>query len=311
MKLEKQKITILVVDDEPGMCELIAEYLSDADGYRVLTAYDGITALETILPVEHVDLIISDINMPKMKGFELLQRVKDQWPAIRRVLITAYNVEDYLELAISHDVGNIFVKTTPFNFEELSSVVEHLLSEDIFGAERYMNEPFEKRSLLVRKGERLDELARQIIAEIPMVDNIRKLELVLVELINNAIYYGMRQEPPDRKEDWNHDFILSIEEAVTVDVLWDDSKYAISITDKGGRLSKRDVLYWLNRQITKDETGLPMGLMDNHGRGFFITRKYIDRVLVNIDSGKRTEIIVINYFSELYSGYKPIYINEL
>lgn len=311
MTAPNSKITILVVDDEPDMCMLIAEYLSENDGYTVLTACDGVEALEKVLPNHHVDLILSDINMPRMKGFELLHNVRERWPDIKRVLITAYNVEDYLELAVKYDIGNIFVKTTPFNFDELSSLLANLLSNDIFGADRYMNEPFEKRVLSVRRGDRLDELAREIIAWIPGVANIRKLELVLVELINNAVFYGIRGESPERKETWNHDFTLDADQAVSVEVLWDDAKYAVAITDKGGRLTKQGMLYWLNRQISKDETGLPLGLMDSHGRGLFITRKYIDRVLVNIDPGTRTEIVVINYYNEMFCGYKPLYINEI
>ena len=303
--------TILVVDDDADMCALIGEYLSEYCGYKVLQAIDAREALENILPSNEVDLVISDINMPGMKGFELLQKIKDRWPKIRRILITAYNVEDYIQLAMAHDVGNIFVKTTPFNFEELATVLANLLANDIFGAERHMNEPYETRSILVRRGDRLDEIATGIIDMIPNVANPRKLELVLVELINNAVFYGIRGESPEHKEEWNHNFTLDVDDAVTVKLFWDDSKYAIAIADKGGLLTKQNVLYWLDRQTSRDETGMPLGLMDSHGRGLFITRKYIDRVLVNIDPGRRTEVIVMNYYNELFSGYKPLYINEL
>ena len=43
----------------------------------------------------------------------------------------------------------------------------------------------------------------------------------------------------------------------------------------------------------------------------FIVRKYIDRLIINIDQDRRTEIIIINYFSKVYKGYKPLYINEI
>ena len=308
---DRSQKTVLVVDDDVDMCALIAEYLAEYCNYKVLQAYDAREALDKILPEHQIDLVVSDINMPGMKGFDLLQKIKEGWPDIRRILITAYNVEDYIELAMEHDVGNIFVKTTPFNFEELSAVLSNLLGNDIFGAERHMNEPYETRSLSVRRGDRLDEVASGIIDIIPNVANPRKLELVLVELINNAVFYGIRGESPEHKEDWNHNFTLGSDDAVTVKLFWDDSKYAIAISDKGGLLTKKNVLYWLNRQTSRDESGLPLGLMDSHGRGLFITRKYIDRVLVNIDPGQRTEVIVMNYYNELFSGYKPLYINEL
>ena len=43
----------------------------------------------------------------------------------------------------------------------------------------------------------------------------------------------------------------------------------------------------------------------------YIARQYIDRMIVNIDKNKQTEIIIMNYLSDKYLGYKPLYINEL
>lgn len=307
----KNDITILVVDDEPEIRSLIADFLEDDEGYKVLTAEDGVDALENVLPHNNVDLVLSDINMPRMKGFELLNEVRTLYPDIKRVLITAYNVEDYFELAMKHDVGNIFVKTTPFNFSELSTVLKNLLTNDIFGAERYMNKDFDMKTFMVTRGDALQKSSDEVIACLPAAVEIKKLELVLVELLTNAVFYGIRGEPPERKETWNHDFELSEKEAIQITALWDDKKYAIAIEDKGGRLKKQDVLYWLNRQIGKDERGLPLGIMDSHGRGLFIARKYIDRILINIAANERTEIIIINYYNEEYSGFKPLYINEI
>lgn len=309
--MEKKNISVLIVDDEPEIREMLTDYLSDEEGYTVFKAEDGVDALENVLPHKKVDLVLSDINMPRMKGFELLNKVRELYPEIKRVLITAYNVEDYLELAMKHDVGNIFVKTTPFNFDELSTVLRNLLSNDIFGAERYMSGDFKANTLTVTRGDTLRQYSKKIIDFLPPSEDYKKLELVLVELLSNAIFYGIRQESPDMKEAWNHDFELSQEEAIQIKVLWDDKKYAISILDKGGKLKKQDVLYWLNRQIGKDNEGLPLGILDSHGRGLYIARKYIDRILININTNERTEVIIINYYNEEYSGFKPLYINEI
>ncbi|MCU0609100.1 MAG: hypothetical protein MUF22_04955, partial [Chitinispirillaceae bacterium] len=88
-------------------------------------------------------------------------------------------------------------------------------------------------------------------------------------------------------------------------------KYGISISDEGGRLKKSDVLYWMNRQIARDGKGLPVGLFDLHGRGLFIARRYIDRLVVNVARDLRTEVIIINYYDKVFYGYKPLYINEI
>jgi anti-sigma regulatory factor (Ser/Thr protein kinase) len=246
-----------------------------------------------------------------MKGFDLLKEVKETYPSVKRILITAYNVEDYLELALKYDIGNIFVKTAPFNFDELSSVLEKLLNNDIFGLNQYFKSSVEVSHHKIKNSKNLDKDAEAITRFIGEKDRIHRLELVLVELLTNAIFYGIRNEAPDRKELWGHDFELPEDQAIVVTVARDSEKYAISVCDTGGRLKKSDMLYWLNRQVSRDNSGLPIGIYDTHGRGLFIARKYIDRLIVNIDQKRKTEIIIINYFENTYKGFKPLYINEI
>jgi CheY-like chemotaxis protein len=308
--IKTKDVCILVVDDEKEMREMIVDYLDD-EGYKTLSAENGREALDKCLPYHHVDLVLSDINMPVMKGFDLLKEVREKYPSVKRVLITAYNVEDYFELALKHDVGNIFVKSTPFNFRELSQMLENLLTGDIFGVSKYFEEPVLEKTFVIKKGNRLDAYASEIIKHVPDTAKAKKVELVLIELLANAVFYGIRKEKSDNKDEWDYDFELSESEVIYVTLLADSEKFGISVLDKGGRLKKSDVLYWINRQVTRDESGVPLGIYDTHGRGFYITREYIDRLIVNIDVNKRTEIIIINYYSHLFHGYKPLHINEI
>jgi CheY-like chemotaxis protein len=308
---EKKDTCILVVDDEQEMREMISEYL-DGEGYSVLSAENGVDALQRQFAARPIDLVLSDINMPMMKGFELLRQVREKYPLTKRVLITAYNVEDYLDLAMKYDIGNIFVKSTPFNFLELSTILANLLTNDIFGASNYFEKPPQvQKSFLIKRGDNLDANANMIISNIPHVATAKKVELVLIELLANAVFYGMRRESAEEKETWEYNFELADSEAIEVSLLADTEKFAISVMDRGGRLKKSDVLYWLNRQVSHDDAGVPLGLYDSHGRGFFIAREYIDRLIVNIDKNKMTEIIIINYMIDHARGYKPLYINEI
>ncbi|MBD3393714.1 MAG: response regulator [Chitinivibrionales bacterium] len=309
--MDNKGITLLVVDDEPEIRMLIADYLEDDEGYTVLTAENGKDALDNVLSAHKVDLVLSDINMPVMKGFELLHEVRERYPETKRVLITAYNVEDYIDMALKYDVGNIFVKTTPFNFDELSSMLTNLLSEDIFGVGRYLEPGFEQRCFAIKRGDALDKDVKQITEVLPPGPAGKKLNLVLVELLTNAIFYGIRKENPERKEEWDYEFELFDSDAIQITAGWDSRKYAISITDNGGRLQKKDVLYWLHRQVAHDDAGVPVGIGDSHGRGFFIARRYIDRLVINIAPAKKTEVVIINYTAEVYQGSKPLYINEI
>ncbi len=308
---ENSKYRILVVEDEPEMRSMLVDHLREREGFIAFEAENGQHALDTVLRNEKIDLVLSDINMPVMKGFELLKNVRVAYPTCKRVLITAYNVEDYLELAITHDIGNIFIKSNPFNFRELSIVLRNLLRDDIFGIEKHFAPGTPSCVRTVTNGNELDTIAHDIVSPIPSVVSPKKFELVLMEILTNAIFYGIRNEAPDKKESWDYSFNLEPSQAIEVRMMYDAEKYAVSILDAGGRLKKQDVLYWLHRQIAQAENGMPLGLFDNHGRGFFIARKFVDRVHINIKNDVRTEIILVNYFNPVYAQHKPLYINEL
>lgn len=88
----------------------------------------------------------------------------------------------------------------------------------------------------IRSSRSLDKDAELIIDQIGPIDQPKRLELVIVELLTNAIFYGIRNEIPDKKELWSHDFLLPENQAIQVSVARDDEKYAISVSDFGGRL---------------------------------------------------------------------------
>jgi DNA-binding NtrC family response regulator len=116
----KSSITILVVDDEEMMRVLLTKILS-RDGYKLITAEDGQAALE-ILATQPVSIIVSDIKMPRLNGFELLKAVKSQYPDIGMIMMTAYGdtftVKDALLLGADEYI------TKPFKSFEISLVVE-------------------------------------------------------------------------------------------------------------------------------------------------------------------------------------------
>jgi two-component system response regulator AtoC len=71
--------TILVVDDEPRLREVIASALEDL-GYRTLLAESGEAAIG-VIEADDVDLVLTDLRMPVMDGRELLHQVRNRWPA--------------------------------------------------------------------------------------------------------------------------------------------------------------------------------------------------------------------------------------
>ena len=81
--------TILIVDDETALCHMLSDMLSE-EGYRLLEASSGTLALD-ILKSTDVDLIISDIEMPGMTGFDLLKQVNELYPQIKMQLVSGYS----------------------------------------------------------------------------------------------------------------------------------------------------------------------------------------------------------------------------
>jgi two-component system, OmpR family, alkaline phosphatase synthesis response regulator PhoP len=120
--------TILVVDDEPPVARLVEVNLVRA-GYRVRTAADGEEALACIAE-ERPDLVILDVMMPRMDGFEALKRIKAD-PAtvdLRVVMLTARSQDD--DVFEGYGRGAHWYLPKPFEPEELLTVVRLALGGD-------------------------------------------------------------------------------------------------------------------------------------------------------------------------------------
>jgi len=297
---------ILLVDDELDFLDVLSEFLRD-EGYEVVTASDGNAALECLANGDF-SLLLSDINMPGMKGFELVKEASRLYPAMKTALITAYDVRDYLYMAKHYGVGNIITKTTPFNFDEVRLLVKNIITEDVFGLDHYMHGAI--HTIHVKSASGIESVIQKIIAEMPDMRHKRKFRQVLNEIIINAVYYGAKQERGDRKDQWPAEVKLLPDEEIVV--MWgsDDEKVGVAVRDQKGLLTKEDALYWLERNSTKGENGVSVGLLDEHGKGLFISRETIDRFIVNIKKGHQTEIVMLNYKEGLYDGYRPLWIHE-
>ena len=118
-------MNILVVDDDPGIVELLADLLQGLD-YRVECAANGAEALAR-MDAKVFDLMLTDINMPVMGGMELIERVKklDNPPVI--IVITAYASMQSAIDALKFGVYDYITK--PFNLDMVSNAVERALEK--------------------------------------------------------------------------------------------------------------------------------------------------------------------------------------
>ena len=108
-------VKLLVVDDEAGVREMLADALRMV-GYEVEVAADGLAAMKH-LHVSPFDLVITDVNMPHLSGFELLERMRTQGYEQPVILLTAR--QDRADVATGFRTGADDYVTKPFGLEEL------------------------------------------------------------------------------------------------------------------------------------------------------------------------------------------------
>lgn len=118
-------LTVLVAEDEEGTRLAVRDYL-DLEGYSVVTADDGAEALDLIYRCQP-QLVITDVAMPGIDGFELVRRVRQE-PALRLlpvVFLTARG--DTVDRVKGYQLGGDVYLSKPFELQELGAVVRSLL----------------------------------------------------------------------------------------------------------------------------------------------------------------------------------------
>jgi len=118
--MEKPDKRIMVVDDEDGVRKLMTRLLTRA-GYDVIAVASGAEALEAASNEDPVDLVVSDIVMPGMKGTEMARRMRERQPDLSVLFVTGYPQEDLS----FRDGERVLFK--PFKQQELLDEVERCL----------------------------------------------------------------------------------------------------------------------------------------------------------------------------------------
>jgi diguanylate cyclase len=102
-----ERVTLLVVDDEPQVCDTLRRVLH-REGYRVLTAGSAAEALQT-LERNPVDVIISDQRMPRESGLSLLASVRERWPSVIRFLLSGAADAEEVDHAVAQGIVQRFL----------------------------------------------------------------------------------------------------------------------------------------------------------------------------------------------------------
>jgi two-component system response regulator AtoC len=144
MKKESQKLSILIVDDEEDILNVLKLILTK-EGYQVDTALDGKQALQ-LFRKNSYDIVLTDLKMPEIDGMELLERIKEIRPETEVLIMTAYASVESAVLAMKKGAADYIVK--PFLNEDVkmrvARVAEHIkLKKDVEVLKQQISQKFE------------------------------------------------------------------------------------------------------------------------------------------------------------------------
>jgi DNA-binding NtrC family response regulator len=120
-----KKSSILVVDDEDALRTVLSSELLN-EGYEVHSAADGDDAI-TELDKGHYDLVLLDIKMPRMNGFEVLKHIKQNHATTKVVMLTGF--ADLKNAIESKKLGADDFVSKPYDLVDLLTTIERVLSE--------------------------------------------------------------------------------------------------------------------------------------------------------------------------------------
>ncbi|MEN8135801.1 MAG: response regulator [Thermodesulfobacteriota bacterium] len=113
---------ILVVDDEEAILVTMVEWFASAhpnDNYNILVADNGIEAVKSLSSYK-IDLLITDLNMPKMDGFELLAHVNNGYPVVPVIVMSAFDTPDIKNKV--KKLGVLLFISKPFSTDDLDAI---------------------------------------------------------------------------------------------------------------------------------------------------------------------------------------------
>ena len=141
---------VLLVDDDPQLCEMLAEYLQ-REGFSVATVHDGQAGVDAVAAGE-IDVVVMDITMPVMDGFEALRRIRttSEVPVVR---LTARG--DEVDRIVGLEIGADDYLPKPFNPRELAARLRAVLRRvNVSSATNSDTDPFEQGNVRIEPGSR-------------------------------------------------------------------------------------------------------------------------------------------------------------
>ncbi|MHC4914570.1 MAG: response regulator [Planctomycetota bacterium] len=193
---------ILVVEDEPPMRKLLVKIFSKTGEYEVHSAGDGLEAIEACEKVGPFDLLVCDIQMPRLCGDELVGRILERWPDSAIIMLTALRTDDAVVKCLER--GALDYLTKPIDVAKLLRAAERAISrrkqmpEDLGGLEVKsdvrgwveLTAPSHFEYV-----ERFQRFIQQLYESTMNREDIEDVRVAIDEIGQNAVEWGNREDP--------------------------------------------------------------------------------------------------------------------
>lgn len=291
---------ILFFDPDPKVLRM-AERALISTGSEVDVAGSEQTLLEK-MEIDGYDLLMVNFDPPMRtdpKWGQFFDRLEKRFPATRLVLHVTASTEDYLPLmAQRRYVRNLIAKNDePVEPEELIITAEKLLRRDLFGLDKYLLWGIQPYTLEIRDSKKKLEYVRAVSDYALRLGcnerTVEMIETVVDEVVTNAIYNAPRGKDGKAKYAMlsrREAVILEDHEVATLEFACDGDYIAVSQVDPFGALTQDTIVNYLNRCLVK---GPQQFTNDSGGAGIGLFRVFqsLSKFIVNIDPGKKTEVI--------------------
>jgi len=287
--------------DPDSRVQRAAERALLATGAEVDVVGDEDSLLERI-EIDGYDLNMINFDPPMRQNprwRDCFERFRVRFPKTRLVLHATARTEDYLPLLAEHRyVRNLIAKNdNPLEADELIVTAEKILRGDMFGLEKYMLWGIAPYRIEVRDSRLKTDYVREVSSYAERLGCnervVENIETVVDELVTNAIYNAPRDsagKPKYAKLSRRETVVLGDEEVGTLEFACDGNFIAMSLADPFGALTQDTIVNYLNRCLVKSEQQIS-DASGGAGLGLYRVFSSLSKFIVNIDPGKRTEVI--------------------
>jgi len=108
--MQEKNIRIVLIEDDPTICEGYTYLINEHTGYEIVNAYSSAEVALRKLKSVNPDLILLDIGLPGMSGIEAIRRIKLILPEVPIIILTVYESENMIFEALSHGVAGYLTK---------------------------------------------------------------------------------------------------------------------------------------------------------------------------------------------------------